>query len=480
MASIKRVPISRIYLDNENPRHDPMESEPEIIEHLLAQEDVRPLAKSIAELGSLSPIELLGVVPHPKVEGGYLAAEGNRRTCALKLLSDPDKAISEKDKKYFRGLAEQLTAPIREIDAVIFENEEAARPWVSLRHEGPQSGRGTKSWNTEQKARFSMKASAGNHPDILALQLLDFAVARNVISKIQRETISITTLTRYLSNKIFRHALGLQNNKDLTLSIEQTAFERRLEIFLTDALQGDGKISSRSNSAEREAYARELVQRYHEQSANESSSRDNGGRGRNYHPGDSREEPANQGSYEANDLKQESREKTGFGGNESDDEYQDTESDQRNKGATRNNPSPDKRKYVVPSAFKVSIREPVLKRLFDELRGLDPESYSFAATYLFRGVLEQLVTLYLRKKGAEMAGELHRKLSKAADLLVEDGLTDAQVKQLRKMANDRESSYSPDTIGHFIHGGAVPGKVYVLKAWDSIATPIEKMFGALN
>lgn len=40
---IKEIDISRIYLDNENPRHDPIETETEIIAHLIAHENVKAL-----------------------------------------------------------------------------------------------------------------------------------------------------------------------------------------------------------------------------------------------------------------------------------------------------------------------------------------------------------------------------------------------------------------------------------------------------
>lgn len=85
MAHIfKRVSLRRIYLDNSNPRHDPIENEPEIIQHLLEKENVKPLAKHIAQAAGTSPLERIAVIPHHKIPNAYIAAEGNRRVCAIK------------------------------------------------------------------------------------------------------------------------------------------------------------------------------------------------------------------------------------------------------------------------------------------------------------------------------------------------------------------------------------------------------------
>ena len=86
--SVKEVDLGRIYLDNNNPRHDPINNEAEIISHLIANEGVKPLARHIAKAGRTSPLERIAVVAHPKVKGAYVAAEGNRRVCAIKLLAD--------------------------------------------------------------------------------------------------------------------------------------------------------------------------------------------------------------------------------------------------------------------------------------------------------------------------------------------------------------------------------------------------------
>ena len=91
----KQVSLSRIYLDNQNPRHDPIDNEPEIVAHLIAHEKVKSLAADIAIRGT-SPLERLAAIPHADKKNFFIAVEGNRRVCALKLLNDPDKAPDRK------------------------------------------------------------------------------------------------------------------------------------------------------------------------------------------------------------------------------------------------------------------------------------------------------------------------------------------------------------------------------------------------
>src|SRR5258706_1997759 len=58
---LEPIDVERIFLYEENPRHEPIESEPEIIKHLCNDEQVYNLARSIADAGP-NPLELLGLI----------------------------------------------------------------------------------------------------------------------------------------------------------------------------------------------------------------------------------------------------------------------------------------------------------------------------------------------------------------------------------------------------------------------------------
>lgn len=118
------VLLSRIFLDIENPRFD---------------ENVIKLAEDIVAQGSLNPLELVALLP-VKSKGAqkgrrqsYVVAEGNRRVCALKLLTDPDRAPAR-----FRRKIEDLAAdwaPIKTVSSIIFEDEQELRIWMKRLHE---------------------------------------------------------------------------------------------------------------------------------------------------------------------------------------------------------------------------------------------------------------------------------------------------------------------------------------------------------
>jgi hypothetical protein len=77
MAARLKVEVDRIFLDQENPRHEPYDTQSEVIEYLCNHESVLSLARDIAANG-LNPIEQLALIPD---EGDGEAHE--RRSCPL-------------------------------------------------------------------------------------------------------------------------------------------------------------------------------------------------------------------------------------------------------------------------------------------------------------------------------------------------------------------------------------------------------------
>ena len=379
--SVKEVDLGRIYLDNNNPRHDPINNEAEIISHLIANEGVKPLARHIAKAGRTSPLERIAVVAHPKVKGAYVAAEGNRRVCAIKLLADPDKADTDANKKYFRNLAAEMQLRPIALEAVIFSSLAEARPWISLRHEGEQGGVGTKPWNPAQQARFNAQGESGSsNPNIQAYLLKEYASKKGLLRGEELDALSITTLTRYLSNPAFRAALGLVDNRTLNVSVPVQEFDRVIRRFLSDSLNENSSVNSRTNAQQRVAYAEQL-------------------RVEGVAPS-IRDLPVYNVTNEPKALNKKPPEKK--------------------QSFPRNNRSPDDRRTVIPKEFATHIHNKILKRLYDELRSLDAEEFSFAATYLLRAVIEQTATQFLQKRGNALEGELHKKLSRVVELLADD------------------------------------------------------------
>lgn len=251
---VESVPVGRLFLAHDNPRHEPVETESEAIERLCNREDVLPLARDIVRHG-ISPIERLALTPIGKTKGGdqtYWVAEGNRRVCALKLLADPDLA-PPKLRANFEKLAETWT-PIKMLPATVFNDNETLRIWLDRVHSGPQGGIGRKSWDAEQKQRFS-----GGTKNRLAQAVLDYAEAEGMITKEERKG-KLTTAQRYLNPDIFQEALGIDrsNPDELSRTRPKAEFDIIVKRFMRDLVSGT-EVNSRKNKPEIVKYARTLA-----------------------------------------------------------------------------------------------------------------------------------------------------------------------------------------------------------------------------
>jgi hypothetical protein len=253
------IRIDRIFLYEENPRHEPIESEPEVIAHLCSDEQVFNLARDIARAG-VNPLELLGLVQLSDSDSSpakktYQVWEGNRRVCAIKLLNDPDCAPGHLRKDFGRLASESAHVPIREINSVVFSDHEDLKYWMGIIHGGSQAGVGRLDWDAQQKERHF-----GSGRNRIALAVLDVAQNLGLISKDEREG-KLTTVQRFLNSQIVREAIGIDagNRDDITFTRPPADFKRQLSKFLEDLKKGI-KVTSRNNKAQIDAYGRVLAQ----------------------------------------------------------------------------------------------------------------------------------------------------------------------------------------------------------------------------
>ena len=173
----KTISIDRVFLHHENPRHEPYESQSQVIEYLCRHEDVYQLARDIVKHG-VNPLERFAVFRDEDSDDDdavYIIAEGNRRVCAIKLLSDPDLAPPSR-RKEFERIGRDWSG-IYELPSIVFEDRDDLNLWLERTHHGPQGGIGRKDWNAVQKQRHS-----GSSKNRIALAILDYAEANKFIS----------------------------------------------------------------------------------------------------------------------------------------------------------------------------------------------------------------------------------------------------------------------------------------------------------
>ena len=246
----KPVPIGRIFLDLNNPRHEPFSSEDQAIEYLCDKEDVWALARDIASIG-MNPMERVALIPVTGQSNSYTMAEGNRRLCALMLIADPDRAPA-KLRKGFEELAKN-SKPIKELPAVVFKDDEEVRPWLERMHTSGQGGRGRKVWDSEQQQRYS-----GSSKNKLAQLFLDYAVQEGMLTEEQRKG-RLTTVQRFLGVDVLQEAMGIDwNNSDtISRSRPKAEFDIIAKRFVRDLLEGE-KVNSRKNKKDVIQYARPI------------------------------------------------------------------------------------------------------------------------------------------------------------------------------------------------------------------------------
>lgn len=245
------VEIDRIFLDQDNPRHKPYETQSEVIEYLCNYESILSLARDIVANG-LNPIEQFALIPdNDDGNDTYIVAEGNRRVCALKLLHDPDLAPS----KLRNGFAQAANGwpGIGPVPCVVFEDRDAVDLWLTRIHDGEQGGIGRRKWSADQSARHS-----GSDKDKIALKVLDYAEKKGLISADERKG-TLTTVTRYVTKAPVQTALGIDASdlSKIRLTKSEEDFDALLGKFLGDL--ASGHVNSRAKGAETfKAYGREL------------------------------------------------------------------------------------------------------------------------------------------------------------------------------------------------------------------------------
>ncbi|WP_157965012.1 hypothetical protein [Bordetella bronchiseptica] len=421
-----------IHLDNQNPRHNPLERDTEIIAALCDAQLVA-LASDIAEIGALSPLEILGVVDHDGQPGHYVAVEGNRRTCALLLLADPSRAPTSELRETFSRLARKASIP-RELRVFIFEDRASAQPWIDRRHLGEQGGIGTREWDNAAKARAAARSNANTtaKADVLALAVVERLVSTGQLSPEQRGKISLTTLSRYLNNSSRRAILGLRGLDDTSQLIythEPAEVDAVLLKLVLDSLPRNDRqapaVHSRSSASDRDSYVQGL--------ASEGMV-----------PTTRLTTPSAPPAAPPVATLRSSRSRSSV------------------NQANRN-------KLMLPS-FTVKSGDRTLLRLRAEMLGQPITDHEFAANYLLRAFIERVLILYLRRSDPDRKynGDLDLCRQCAADATAANAPRKVQ-QVLNQAASNSHIAHSLHTLGTAVHLGTIPvcrQLVAVFDTWD--------------
>ena len=231
-----QLPIDRVFLRKDNPRFiEPVKNEDEAIAKLCSEEGVLNLAKDISSIG-LNPMDVAGVIKDKK--GTYLTGEGNRRFCALKLLSNPERA-PEKYREAFKRLSENSTHDFSKVMCFVFDDEDNMKEFIRRMHTNYKDVR-RKRWSAEaQEKQFKIGKNA------LAVAVNKFA-DENGLYKNEEEKIDITTLQRWAGKPSMKALLGIEATKGEVNSFRSKTETKKVVKALLEEIRKD-KNPSRQN-----------------------------------------------------------------------------------------------------------------------------------------------------------------------------------------------------------------------------------------
>lgn len=439
----KLIPISRLHLDLTNFRHEPVASEAEAVTILCNEELVAELADDVVRRGALSPLDLLGVIQAEGNPGHFVAVEGNRRTCALIVLNDPNRA-PEKLRAQLRRLSAKANHPSK-VKVHVFSSRKDAKQWIDLRHLGEQGGVGTRTWNPTQKGRAVGDNNRTTARDnTLAISVLDRLEEVGLLSSEQRKKVPVSTITRYLSNPVVRAILGLQGRNELIYTHAADEVDEALCRFVLDSITpgSDGvcPVNSRASVIERTTYANML-------------------KSEGVSPKTTLEQPSPPPS--ASSKKTSKHNAPG--------------------GKSKSARDPDTRRRLVPTDFPIGIDDSVLLRLRKEGLALDVEDFTFSANYILRAMVEHTMTLFLRKRGKWRENMADAALTQAcASELKAIGVQGKALSLVEKAAGSQAQPYSLHSLGHVLHGGSIPIAKVVKRNFDSWRPSLEAMLEFLS
>lgn len=514
------ISAKNIHLDTENPRHDYKENEQNIILSL-CDEKLLALARDVVKIGSLSPLEVIGVIPSKNTKGHYVALEGNRRTCALILLADPSRAPGD-FKERFEKISKTNNFP-KELLVYIFVDRDDAQPWLDRRHMGEQGGVGTSPWDAKAQARRASKDKAEKstaHANVLALSVIDRLLSIKKISADQKEKLSITTLARYLNNSHRQKIIGISGlsiDGEIIYSHNPSVVDGILQRLCIDSIPVNKKraiVHSRANAKECADYLIEIASGKINSSTRidpyvyDSENREDGSFQNSILSSiEGEQEFAHHGStklvaessvenHEASFLEKIDKPplctNAMYGeGNESDAEtYSGTslqigaglnKSSQNVTAVIRGVRDKSNRIRIIETAFCIPVADKVLVRLRKEMLALDTEGHEFAVNYLLRAFVERVLVMYYRKKIPTRKYDNDLQLTQrcAQDAQQEQAPRNIQ-DILNQAAANTHIAHSLYTLGTAIHGGTFPNRRQLNAVFDTWEPALKYMLEIIS
>lgn len=447
----KKIGISKLLVDVNNPRFEAVEKERDALEKMVSDQPDKliALSKDILDSG-LNPADPIQVTPSLTEKGKFVVLEGNRRVTALKLLRKP-RIISSSYKAFFKRLAplvEQFRLnPINSVQCVVYYEPSDSDRWIELKHTGENRGKGTVSWDSKQQARFHNR-KGGNNP--IALQAIEFLQNSSYTNKKLKKDLSglpYTNLERLLTDPDIRDALGVTyKNKTLETVHGEAEVIKGFTKIAEDFLYKDYTVNNVRTKKDRAMYIEEFG-------------------------------PEDLPSLHAKRVAPWKL----FSGSENNPEKR-IEGELKPQGEKRKKDLPA-RKTLIPKGLVLQINDPRPKKIYFELKNIKVGDFENAVAVTFRVFIELSIDAFIESKNGKIKGvkkmtPLKEKIEKTINYFeAAKILNDHQLKGIRMMINENHGLLSVDTFNAYVHNRVYsPKEKDLITAWDNIQVFILKLW----
>lgn len=444
----KKILLSKLQLNLENPRFESVGSEKEainlMIETLAAK--LIKLAKDILE-NELNPADLIQVTPNR--ENKFTVLEGNRRITALKLLRKPS-LIERRHISFYKKikpLSDQFNKkPSQKILCVIFHDPIDSDKWIELKHTGENDGVGTVQWDSTQQARFTRKRK-GQTP--IALQAIEFLSRSEFTDTSLKEDLGklpYTNIERLLTDPDIRDILGLSyKEKNLETVYKEEEIVKGLSKIARDFLYRNYTVNQVRNKKDRLKYIEEFSEN------------------------DLPQKPlATNSIWRLTSAKNLSM---------------DIENEDLSPIPHKPKDISSKRKCLIPKDCIIKITDRRPNKIYHELKTLNINDFENAVAVTFRVFVELTVDAFIESKQGQIKGvkkmtAFKEKVQRTIDYFQSAQiLNDHQLKGIRVLINERDGILSIDTFNAYVHNRVFfPKADHLMNSWNDIQIFIEKIW----
>ena len=255
---MKALAVDQLQLDLENPRHEPVITEEAVVEWMLdndRQVKIFYLMKDMAENGWCVQNNLLIVIKNQA--GRYVATDGNRRLCALKLLQN-----SELAKLKFRARIKKIAATVSpgtfptELRCMLEPSREACADSLYRIH--AKSGSNVIGWSSARKTMFARKNRYHDLP-VITEMLVDEAWPHLGLPVEEKKNFSRPPLRTLLQSSAFQKHAGIEiiskeKEEDIRFHLKKEEALKPIVEVITALIEKEISAEDVSNKEKIQAY----------------------------------------------------------------------------------------------------------------------------------------------------------------------------------------------------------------------------------